>query len=85
MSNLSYSITEIIENKSLRGSLYSTFRCSFCGKKLLANALGNHLRLECEDYSNYESYKANNGKYVHDSFDLNLSEVAAILNFNPLL
>lgn len=85
MPNSSISISEIVENQSLRGSLYSTFRCSFCGKKLLASALGDQIRLECEDYNNYESYKANNGKYVHDSFNLNLSEVAAILNFNPLL
>lgn len=83
MGNLS--VSKIIDNQNLRGSLYSTFRCSYCGKKLLASSLGEQLCLECEDYNDYESYMANNGKRVHDSFVLDLKEIAAILNYNPVL
>ncbi len=74
-------ITEIINNDKLRGSLYSTFRCSVCGKKLVAQASGNTLNLICKDYNYAEDRRSQN----HDFIKLDLRELAAILNFNPLL
>lgn len=77
-------IAQIINNSNLRGSLYSTFRCSYCGKKLIASALGEQLCFECEDHNDYKSYIDNNCKHIHDSFLLDLKEIAAILTYNPI-
>lgn len=75
-------ISDIINNDKLRGSLYSSFKCSLCGKKLIARALGNELHLVCEEhrYSMIPTKEKN-----HDIVKLDLKEIAAILNFNPLL
>ena len=79
-------ITEIINNDKLRGSLYSTFRCSCCGEKLSAKVVGECLCLECESGKNdYKSYYENNCHSKHDIIYLELKEIAAILNYNPLL
>lgn len=85
METKGQAISEIISNEKLRGSLYSTLRCSHCGKKLIAYAAVDSLRFECEDYYDHKSYMANNGRYVHDLIALDLKEVTAILNYNPLL
>lgn len=77
-------VAPIINNSNLRGSLYSTFRCSYCGKKLIVFALGAQLCFECEDYNDVKSYMDNNGKKMHDSFLLDLKEIAAILTYNPI-
>lgn len=77
-------IAKIISNSNLKGSLYSTLRCSYCGKKLVASALGEQLCLECEDHNDYKSYIDNNGKQIHDTILLDLKEIAAILNYNPI-
>lgn len=79
------SIADIINNSKLRGSLYSTFRCSYCGGKMMAQVAGNEIYFSCENYIDPKSYIDNNGKYMHDSYYLNLIEIAALLNFNPLL
>lgn len=76
------SVTEIIGNSELRGSLYSTFKCSVCGEKLIAQTIGNKLQFACKDYK----YGCGDpSRKEHDAFTITLEETAAIFNFNPLL
>ncbi len=82
MNTKELDITEIINNDKLRGSLYSTFKCSVCGKKLIAQTTGNKLQFSCEEYK-YGCGGPN--RKEHDAFVLTLEETAAIINFNPLL
>lgn len=69
----------------LRGSLYATYHCSYCGRKLVARALGSELNFRCPEQISPEQYYKNGGKSPHDDFCLNLTEIAAIINNNPLL
>lgn len=78
-------ISNIINNDKLRGSLYSTFRCSYCGKKMIAKVAGQGVYFSCENYTDIKSYNEHHGRHVHDSFALSLTDVVTILNFNPLL
>ncbi len=72
----SLSIAEIVENSELKGSLYSTLRCDICGKKLTASPAGNVLLFMCDSCETTMESKA---------VKLSLVEIAAILNFNPVL
>lgn len=75
-------ITDVVGNDKLGGSLYSTFKCSVCGKKLVVKVIGNKLQFVCKEYR----YGCGDpSRKEHDSIELNLCEIAAILNFNPLL
>lgn len=68
-------VADIINNDKLRGSLYSTFSCQYCGGKLTAYPTQCGLEFECETREC--------GARSHIQLDLN--EIAAIFNFNPLL
>ena len=78
-------MAQIMSDNNLRGSLYSTFRCSYCGKKMVAQSVRQGLYFSCENYDDIKSYNEHKGRHVHDSFVLSLTEIVAILNFNPLL
>lgn len=75
----SLTIKDIINNNKLKGSLYSTFKCSDCGKKLIAYQVGSLLHIMCPDYCSLHKEAG------HDCIKLDLTEIAAILNFNPIL
>lgn len=77
-------LTGIVNISELRGSLFSSFRCPLCGKKMLAGASAVGLYFYCEELDNVNAPKYP-GKKLHGSFHLNLDEIALILNFNPLL
>lgn len=82
--NLKLTLAGIVNNAELRGSLFSTFRCPLCGKKMLAGSSAVGLYFYCEELDNVNAPKYP-GKKLHGSFHLNLDEIALILNFNPLL
>lgn len=82
MEDKMLNITNVIGNNDLRGSLYSTFKCSVCGEKLIAQVVGDKLQFACKDYK--YSY-GDPSRKEHDAFTLTLEEIAAIFNFNPLL
>ncbi len=82
MNDKKLNITQILNNNDLRGSLYSTFKCAVCGEKLIAQTIGNQLQFACKEYK--YGYGDPTQK-EHDAFNLTLEEIAAILNFNPLL
>lgn len=77
-------LANLLEMCHLKGNLYSTFRCSYCGGDMVAKDVGGELYFECKNYTDVKSYNEHNGELVHDSFSLTPSEIAAILNFNPL-
>ncbi len=82
MNDKMLNVTNIIGNNDLRGSLYSTFKCSVCGEKLIAQSIGNQLQFACKEHK----YGCGDpSRKEHDTFTLTLEEIAAILNFNPLL
>lgn len=79
---LSLRISDIINNEKLKGSLYSTLKCSICGKKLIVQALHTKLRFVCAER---RARICPPGEKEHDDIELNLTEIAAMMNFNPLL
>ena len=82
MNDKKLNITQILNNNDLRGSLYSTFKCSVCGEKLVAQPMGYQLQFACKEYKYDcgEPYRKE-----HDAINLKLEEIAAVFNFNPLL
>ncbi len=69
-------MNELLNNNQLRGSLFSTIKCECCGKKMRTIALGNELFFYCPECDK------TTGEY---KVRLKLEEIAAIINFNPLL
>ena len=70
-------IRDILQDRTLRGSIYSTLRCQTCGEKLKAeNSVDNKfLRFYCTNYDCNDN----------SATILTLEQLVAVLNFNPLV
>lgn len=70
-------IDSILKNRALRESLYSTFKCKRCGEKLkaISDTTSGGSRIITFYCGTCDSAQ----------FSMNIDEVCAVLNFNPLV